>query len=232
MGRRPANKNELEFQIQSGLFLWESSGQYIGNMIHQIDECCWIKDAWPIDAVGLSGRYAGSPDCSDNLDTYAIEYTWADGAKALVELRFINKCVSEFATYVHGTKRAAQFSGEVHLNAARTYHDQRIVSNNIAWEAEGEQYPLHQYEWHVLLDAIRNDRRHNETERAVYADYASVMGRAAAHSGQRITWDAILASDFQYYADVASLDYDSEAPVHADAEGRYPAPVPGVWTEV
>ena len=232
MGRRPANKNELEWQLRNGKFLWISSGRYVEWMIHQIDECCWIKDAWPVEAIGISGRYAGSPDCSQDLDTYAVEYTWADGAKALVELRTINQCVSDFATYVHGTKRAAQFSGHVHRNAARTYNDQRIVNNNIDWQADREQYPLHQYEWHVLLDAIRNDRQHNETERAVHADYASVMGRAAAHSGQRITWDAVLASDFQYCDNVASLDYDSEAPVHDDAEGRYPAPVPGVWTEV
>ena len=33
-------------------------------------------------------------------------------------------------------------------------------------------------------------------------------------------------------ANVDDLDYDSPAPVQADEEGRYPAPIPGAWEEV
>ena len=58
------------------------------------------------------------------------------------------------------------------------------------------------------------------------------MGRAAIHSGKIITWDEMLASDFKFYPDAGDLDYDSPAPVKADANGRYPIPVPGKWTEV
>ncbi len=41
-----------------------------------------------------------------------------------------------------------------------------------------------------------------------------------------------MASDFQFFAGVDSLTTDSPAPVPADAQGRYPAPVPGQWVEV
>ena len=58
------------------------------------------------------------------------------------------------------------------------------------------------------------------------------MGRAAVHSGQVITWDQMLASDFQFCPYVDDLDYDSPAPVHDDENGRYPAPVPGQWSEI
>jgi hypothetical protein len=82
------------------------------------------------------------------------------------------------------------------------------------------------------LDAIQNDKPHNETKRAIYANLASVMGRAAVHSGQIITWEQAIASDFEFVANVDDLDYDSPAPVKADEEGRYPAPIPGQWTEI
>jgi hypothetical protein len=58
------------------------------------------------------------------------------------------------------------------------------------------------------------------------------MGRAAVHSGKVITWEEALASKFQFCPNVASLTADSPAPVHADAQGRYPAPIPGQWSEI
>ena len=112
-----------------------------------------------------------------------------------------------------------------------TYRDQRIADDNIAWKSEPEVNPW-QVEWNVLLDAIRHDRPHNEAQRAAYADLASIMGRAAVHSGKVITWKEAIASNFQFCPNVAGLTADSPAPVHADEQGRYPAPVPGAWTEI
>ena len=41
-----------------------------------------------------------------------------------------------------------------------------------------------------------------------------------------------MASKFQFCSNAADLTIDSPAPVHADAQGRYPVPVPGVWSEL
>ena len=208
MGPFPRGQNELLWQLSPGhpyQFLWSSGGIFIELMIHQIDECFWIKDSWPVSAHGVGGRFAGSTDCSQNLDSYAIEYTFPDGTKALVNGRYLPNCHNEFATYVHGTKCAGQFcvwgASPIHT---RTYHDQRITADNIAWKSEPEVNPW-QVEWNVLLDAIRKDRPHNEARRAAYADLASIMGRAAVHSGKVITWEAALASKFQFCPHVASL---------------------------
>ncbi len=84
----------------------------------------------------------------------------------------------------------------------------------------------------MLLSAIRQDRPHNESRRAALANLGAVMGRAAVHMGRVVTWEEVMASDFQFYADVDKLTVDSPAPVQADDQGRYPAPVPGKWVEV
>jgi len=90
-----AGSNEVLEQIRRAYqFLWVSSGFFIEYMIHQIDECCWIKDGLPISAHGVGGRSANNADCSQNLDSYSIEYTFADGAKAMVTGRYIPNCVS------------------------------------------------------------------------------------------------------------------------------------------
>jgi len=233
MGPFPGDQSELLWQIRRPyFFLWVSSAWFIEMMIHQVDECCWIKDAWPVSAEGLGGREPNSTDCSQNLHTYAIEYTFPDGTKALVNSRSMQNCHNDFATFVHGTKCAAQFSGNGHTPTVQIYKDQKIVDSNIVWRPEKEKLSPYQVEWDVLLDAIRQDRPHNEVRRAALSNLASIMGRAAIHTGKIITWDEAMASDFKFCSNVGSLTIESPAPVRADAQGCYPVPVPGAWKEI
>jgi hypothetical protein len=58
------------------------------------------------------------------------------------------------------------------------------------------------------------------------------MGRAAVHTGKIVTWEEAMASNFQFYANVDGLTEMSPAPVQADAQGRYPAPIPGKTVEI
>ena len=235
MGPFRRGENELLWQLSPGhpyQFLWASGGIFIELMIHQIDECFWIKDGWPVAAHGVGGRFAGSTDASQNLDSYSIEYTFADGAKALVTGRYIPKCHTDFGTFLHGTKCAAKFSGDVHAPDAWIYKDQHLERSNVAWRPPKETVNPWQAEWDVFLDAIRNNKPHNEVRRAALSNLGAIMGRAAVHTGRLITWDEIMASDFQFCPNIDSLTHSSPAPVQADAQGRYPAPVPGVWKEL
>lgn len=235
MGPFPKGENELLWQLSPGhpyQFLWASGGVFIELMIHQIDECFWIKDSYPVSAHGIGGRFPGSTDCSQNLDTYAIEYTFADGTKAQVRGRYIPNCQNDFATFVHGTKCAAKFSGNIHAPTSWLYKDQRIEQSNIAWRPEKETINPWQAEWDVLLSAIRNNRPHNEARRAALSNLGAIMGRAAVHSGKLITWEEAMASRFQFCPNVDALNVNSPAPVQADEQGRYPAPIPGKTVEI
>ena len=231
----PKDQNELLWQLSPGhpyQFMWSSGGIFIELMIHQMDECFWVKDSWPVSAHGVGGRFAGSTDASQNLDSYAVEFTFADGTKAHVNGRYIPKTHSEFATYVHGSKAAAKFSGDTHAPDCFIYKDQNISRSNVAWRPPKEEVNPWQAEWDVLLDAIRHDKPHNELRRAAYSNLAAQMGRAAVHMGRTVTWEEMMASNFQFFPDVDKLTVNSLAPVQADAAGRYPAPVPGKWVEV
>ncbi len=61
---------------------------------------------------------------------------------------------------------------------------------------------------------------------------ADLMGRAAVHMGKLVTWDEMMASNFQFCPNIDQLTPDSEPPIKADAQGRYPVPVPGHWSEI
>ena len=137
-----------------------------------------------------------------------------------------------FATFLHASKCAAQFSGNVHAPTVSIFKDQRIGNGNIAWRPSKETLSPYQAEWKALLDAIRNDRPHNETKRSAYSNLAAIMGRAAVHSGKIITWDEAMASSFTFCPNVDRLTTDSPAPARSDAQGRYEVPIPGKWSEI
>ncbi len=233
LGPRPATVKDLHWQIRNFThFLWVSGGLFAEMDIHQIDEICWIKDAWPVSAHGVSGRAANRTDRGQNLDSFTIEWTFPDGTKAFDIVRWLPNCHTEFATWIHGTKCAAQFSGPVHEGLVHIYKDQRCANDNIAWRAPREPISPWQAEWDVLLDDIRRDRPHNEAKRAALSNLADIMGRAAAHSGKIITWDEAMASNFRFCPAIDSLTDDSAPPIQADSQGQYPVPVPGQWTEI
>lgn len=226
--------NDLMSQLQFGRIhlFWIGSGHMVDYLIHQIDECCWIKDGWPVSAVGFGGRVPNSTDRGQNIDVYSIEYTFADGAKAFCGFRRIARTRSEFATFIHGTKCAAQFSGQTHAATVHMFKDQRIAKENISWTPEKDRFSPWQYEWNDFIKSIREDRPHNELKRAVYSDMTTLMGRAACHTGQMVTWDQMMQSRFQFCDYLDKLDYNSPVPVKADENGQFPVPVPGKWKEV
>jgi len=234
MGSQGDSSNDLLSQLLFGKINlhWIGSGHMVDNLIHQIDECCWIMDAWPVSVIGMGAREVESTDCGQNLDMYSMEYTFPNGTKAFCGFRRQKGARSEFATFIHGTKCAAQFSGKVHKATVHMFKDQRIGEEHIAWTPEPDAFRPWQYEWNHFIDSIRNDKPHNEAKRAVYADYASLMGRAACHMGQEITWDQVTGSEFQFCDYLDDLQPDSEVPVRADENGQFPVPIPGRWTEL
>src|SRR5262249_11054642 len=81
-GPKPQGISELLYQIQRfHSFLWASGGCYSDYYIHNIDECCWMKDAWPVKAQGVGGRHYRGDKIDQNFDSYGVEYTFADGTK-------------------------------------------------------------------------------------------------------------------------------------------------------
>jgi predicted dehydrogenase len=234
MGNVGDGCNDLIEQLQFGRshLLWVGSGHMVDNLIHQIDECCWLMDAWPVSCHGMGGREVHSDDHGQNIDTYSMEFTFPNGKKAFCGFRRAHRGHSEFATFVHCTKKAGQFSGNVHKATVHMFHDQRISKDNVAWSPTPDAHSPWDYEWINFVDSIRNDKPHNEAKRAVYADYAALMGRAAAHTNRIVTWDEVTSSQFQFCDYLDDLTYDSPAPVQADEGGYFPAPVAGEWKEL
>lgn len=228
---RPKDQNELLFQLQHpNSFSWLSSGFYIDWHCHNIDVACWAKGAWPISAQGMGGRCY--PESGNQFDHYTVEYTFADGAKLFAFSRHMANCWSTYSDCAQGSKGSAVIMSSLAAPKPKIYKSQNMVAEDLVWEdQQGEPNPYDQ-EWQVLLDAIRQDKPHNEAHRAAEANFAALMGRMATHTGQMVTWQQAVESDFQYVADIDAMTFDSAAPIHDGPDGIYPAPQPGLSVEV
>jgi predicted dehydrogenase len=229
---KPDGITELLYQIQRfHSFLWASGGCYSDFLIHNIDECCWMKDAWPVKAQASGGRHYRNNSIDQNFDSYSVEYTFPDGAKLFLEGRTIPGCHSEFASYAHGTKGSAVISFAGHSPAkSRLLKDQNpnTHNKNVLWQFGTEEPDPYQVEWEDLMHAIREDKRYNEAKRGAEASLVTAMGRMAAHTGQIITFDQMLNHDHELAPEVDRLAMDSPAPLRAGPDGKYPVPQPGI----
>ncbi len=229
-GPMPPGENELLYQIKNFHgFLWLSGGAVSDFLIHNIDESCWMKDAWPVEAVASGGRHYRGNQVDQNFDNYSIEYTFEDGAKLFVDGRTMPGCNSEFASYAHGSKGTAVISTASHAPAkCRIYKGQSMEKNDLVWAFPQPEPNPYQVEWDDLVAAIREDKPYNEVERGAMASLVTTMGRMAAHTGQRMTLKQMRSLKHEFALGVDQLTLDSPSPLPAGPDGKYPVPMPGL----
>ena len=229
--KKPEGKSEVLYQIERfHSFLWASGGLYSDFYIHFVDECCWMKNKWPVKAHALGGRHYRGDYIDQNLDTYSVEYTFDDGTKLHMEGRTMTGCKDQSASYADGTKGSAIISTSGHTpGVCRTYADHLMKRGTELWgfpQDPPEPNP-YQNEWDDLAAAIINNTPYNEVVRGVEASVATSMGRMAAHTGREVTFEQMLNCTHEFAPDVDKLTDDGPAPVMPDKDGRYPVPEPG-----
>jgi predicted dehydrogenase len=233
---KPDGISELMYQIQRfHSFIWASGGCFSDFYIHNLDECCWMKDAFPVEAQASGGRHyktdrQGRPFIDQNFDSYSVEYTFADGAKLFLEGRCMDGCHGQFASLAHGTRGSAVISTSGHApSRCRLSRTQKPFNPaDITWRAAQNEPDPYQLEWEHLMQSIRRNERHNEVRRGAEASLACVMGRMAAHTGQVITREQALNSDHELAPEVERLTLDGPAPLRLRSDGKYPVPQPGI----
>jgi len=236
----PGTPSELLWQIaRFHSFLWASGGGFSDFYIHSIDNCCWMKNAWPVKAQALGGRHyrtspQGDPYVDQNFDTYSVEYSFDDGARLILDGRNMAGCKQIYSSYVHGTKgmAIASKSGDCGLPSS-TYTSQQPDRATRIWKSQvaSDQRNPYQNEWNDFVDAVRDDRPYSELVYGVMASLVTSMGRMAAHTGREITLEEIKNSDREYAPDLDKLTFDSPPPLPSDSDGFYPMPRPGIITK-
>jgi predicted dehydrogenase len=223
---KPADSGEMAHQIRNfHNFNWLGGSFILDWLIHNIDICCWAKNAWPVSAQGQGGRQVRTvPD--QMFDHYAVEYSFADGTRMFAQARHMPNCWGFWGDVIHGTKGSAVL-GEG-IPDPLIYQGHKQTEANIIWRYEREKGDPYQVEHERLFEAIRANKSYSETERSAYASLAGILGRMAAGAGQEVTWEQGMGSALVLAPGLERLSLDSVPPVVPDEQGRYPVAVPGV----
>jgi predicted dehydrogenase len=237
----PGGVPEVMHQIRSfHAMLWLSGGVFSDYYIHQIDEMSWMKGAWPVEAMALGGREYRGTSLDQNFDVYAVEYTYPDGTKLHFHGRNMPGVHNEFASYLHGSKGSAVVSTNAHTpGKTRIYSGQKIPrilgsrdpipqDPTLVWSYPQPERSPYDWEWDDLISAIRNDKPYNEVKRGAEASLVASMGRFAAHTGQLVTFDQMMAHDHEFAPNADKVTADTPSPVMPGPDGKYPIPQPGI----
>jgi myo-inositol 2-dehydrogenase / D-chiro-inositol 1-dehydrogenase len=106
-GPKAAGQSELAHQIQNySNYTWLNGSFLLDWLIHNLDVCCWVKDAWPVSAQGQGGRQVrNEPD--QLFDHYAVEYTFPDGTRLFAQGRHQGNTWGFFGDVIHGATGCA-----------------------------------------------------------------------------------------------------------------------------
>jgi predicted dehydrogenase len=223
---RGEGQSELAHQITNySNFTWLNGSFLVDWLIHNIDVCCWAKNAWPVSAQGMGGRQVRrEPD--QLWDHYAAEYTFPDGTRMFAQGRHQSQCFDFFGDVLHGTTGCGVL-GEG-IPDPKLYKGHKPDNANLLYRYRGPASDPYQNEHDKFFAAIRSDQPYNETERAAKSCFTAIMGRMACDSGKALTWDEALQSPLELAPGLDTLTLASAAPVRADASGQYPIAMPGV----
>jgi len=216
---------EMAHQIGNySSYTWLNGSFILDWLIHNLDVCCWCKDAWPVSAQGQGGRQVRTK--ADQLfDHYAVEYRFPDGTRLFAQGRHMHNCWPFFGDIIHGTTGSAVLGEGV--SQPRIFKGHRQRPEDVIWKYEGPRWNAYDTEHALLFEAIRKDKPHNETERCAYAAMTGILGRMAAESGQMITWEQAMASDLELAPGLDNYTMASDPPVKPDSNGNYPIAMPG-----
>ncbi|MEC7584750.1 MAG: Gfo/Idh/MocA family oxidoreductase [Planctomycetota bacterium] len=181
--RRP-DWSELENQLRNWLYYTWLSGDLIAEQhIHTLDMMAWIKqDVYPESCYSLGGRQKRTdPKYGQIFDHFATVYEWADGTRGFSYCRQQSGCFRNVNEYVMGTDGKAEI-----------FKHQITGKNN--WKADMKMRDMYQAEHDEMFAAIRAGKPINNGEYMCNSTAMAMMGRMAAYTGKKITWDQAWAS--------------------------------------
>ena len=214
---KPDGMADVEWQLRWwNNFEWTSGGPLLEQAIHTVDKIGWaMGDVAPIAAVANGGR-AHRKDAGNVYDHYNIAYEYPGGIICHVGERQYNNCHTEVVDRIYCEKGTAI--------APATPMVMGLDGKKRTWvyrAPEGSEQNMYQVCHNEFFAALRKGEIINKGEYMANSTMLGLIGREAAHTGQRVTWEQMWASNQDHAPDTLKM---------GDAFPVAPVPVPGVHT--
>ena len=153
--------------------------------VHNLDVANWAFQDHPTEVFGVGGRQARTgPEFGHIYDHFGLEYAYPEDRFAL------SMCRQQIGTPGRVQERITGTEGSTWSQSGSA----EIYGAN-PWKFSGGQSNPYVQE-HVNLQAsIRDTGAYlNEGKRIAESTMTAIMGREAAYTGQKITWDEMMSS--------------------------------------
>jgi predicted dehydrogenase len=185
--------SDMEYMLRNwNNFCWLCGDHFLDTHIHNIDVVNWFVGMQPESAVGFGGRVRRLT--GDQYDFFSVDFDYGNGVASHSMSRQIDGCANSLGEQVMGT--------EGYTNCKNTIY---YPDGTIKWQYE---YPKNRdgkstgivkvspyVQEHIhLVTAIRTNQPVVEAERTAVSTLTAIMGRTAAYTGQKVTWEEMLNS--------------------------------------
>jgi predicted dehydrogenase len=206
---RQAGWTDMAFQIRNWQHMvWLSGDFIVEQAVHSIDKINWaFGNRPPIRCTGIGGRALreNMPERGDVYDHFAVVYEWPDDRRATLMWRQYPDCFNENTDTIIGTRGRAFVNG---------WAGQHRISGERGWSypKDGPKPNMYQVEHDELFKAIREGRRIDDAEWMVQSCRLALMGRAAAYTGDAVTWAQVMSDQASLLPPVLSLEAPPPVP--------------------
>jgi myo-inositol 2-dehydrogenase/D-chiro-inositol 1-dehydrogenase len=186
---KPRDKawSDLEWQMRNWLyFTWLSGDHIVEQHIHNIDVASWGIGKPPVAAVALGGRQQRvNPAFGHIYDHFAVDFEYPNDVHVMSMCRQIPNCANDVSEHLVGTKGRADTNGKTYL----------MKLGKKAWTHDASKDVDPYLQEHIdLIASIRKGKPLNELKSATDSNLAAVMGRMAAYTGKKVTYQQVLDS--------------------------------------
>jgi len=202
-GKRDPRWSDMEFQHRNWYsFVWICGDQIVEQHLHNIDVCNWFMGGHPVEALS-SGGAAWRPREEEYGNIY--DHVHAD---------FV------YANGVHMSSHCRQYANAPNNVSERIVGTKGVIDSASQRGARAALDPYVQEHTDMMNSILGKGPYINEAMAVAESTMTCLMGREAAYSGQKITWDMMMNSQQDLLP--KSFDYKVSVPVP-------PLPVPGVY---
>jgi predicted dehydrogenase len=186
---RKENWSDMEWQMRNWVhFDWLSGDHIVEQACHSIDKINWVmKNVTPVSATAVGGRQMHEGIERGNVyDHFGVVFEYPDGRRAHLHCRQMPYCYNDNNDFITGS------TGTCTVNA---WTGAPVFTGSSNWTYSGEQPNMYQVEHNELQEAIRGDRPTvNDGNFMAQSTMMAILGREAAYTGQRVSYEDALAS--------------------------------------
>ena len=184
------NRSDFENMIADWVnWRWLSGDHIVEQHHHNLDVYTWFTGKRPVRCLGTGARHRRVT--GDQYDNFHVAFEMEDGTHMQSMCRQMSGQQGSTYEFIQGTK--GSWTSREHV--IRDLEGNEIWRYDDAADREKfTQFDPYTLEHVDMICSIRGDRGLNQGEETAISNMAAIMGREAAYSGRRVTWDQMVAS--------------------------------------